>query len=132
MDFKFNDQFYAYFGFDYHSAASFFGCSVGTVRRWLKGAPCPRAKVLLDIVARGYLPTTGPWSKCRIDKEGNLETPWGVCRPSDLSFVHRYKNTARLQTNVLKRKREESAQLSQALEELERVAQRIAKLRNSA
>ncbi|AWL11910.1 hypothetical protein HMF8227_01435 [Saliniradius amylolyticus] len=105
MDREFNQQFFSYFGYDKKSAAKFFGCTVRTLDNWLTGKPCCRAKKLLSIAYRGYLPETGPWKRCKINKEGNVETPWGICRPSDLAFVHRYKAIARLQAKVMNNQR---------------------------
>lgn len=118
MDIEFNNKFSDMFKGDYHNAADFFGRSERTVRRWIKDKPCPTAKKLLDIAHRGYLPNTKPWNNCSINDEGNMVTPWGVCRPSDLAFVHHYKNHARLQTKVLKNYRDKDLEIETIIDEI--------------
>lgn len=76
---------------NHEEAAKFFGVSVQTCRRWYTGEPHPLAHRLLTIHYKGYLPFTAAWRHAYIDKDGNVNTPHGSCRPSDLAFVHRYK-----------------------------------------
>jgi hypothetical protein len=125
MDIEFNNKLSDMFKGDYHNAAEFFGRSERTVRRWIKDKPCPTAKKLLDIAHRGYLPNDKPWNKCSINSEGNMETPWGVCRPSDLAFVHHYKNHARLQTKVIKNYRESNKESDRLVDELIQICDQL-------
>lgn len=125
MDAEFNWQLHEYFGGDFQKAAKFFQVTTKTIGRWQKGTPCPIAKKLLSVAYRGYLPQDGPWKKCHINNDGNVVTPWGVCRPSDLAFVHHYKNHVRLQTRVIKSYRSRNADLAEMLSELEVLLRKI-------
>jgi hypothetical protein len=63
-----------------------------TVRAWYLKKHFPAmATKLLFIKFRGFLPYTSKWKDCHFDKDENIVTPYGVCRPSDIAFVHRYK-----------------------------------------
>ncbi len=69
--------------------AEYFGCSVGTVRRWMDTNkwPVPAARLLL-IKHRGFLPTTKTWSGFQI-RGDYLATPYGKSiHAKDLEFLH--------------------------------------------
>ena len=94
---NFKLQFVTLFGYDYAKGAKELGVSERQVRRYLKAnrATKPIEK-LVEIMYRGYMPLTGPWSECRISREDNLLlTPWGKVKPSDVQLVHRYKWSAK-------------------------------------
>lgn len=68
------------------------GVNYTTITRWIKSDSIVKhLKEYLIIKARGYLPNQGIWRECYFDAELNLVTPYGVCKPSDIAFVHRYK-----------------------------------------
>ena len=94
---NFKLQFVTLFGYDYAKGAKELGVSERQVRRYLKANKASKPiQKLVDIMHRGYMPLTGPWSECRISREDNLMlTPWGKVRPSDVQLVHRYKWSAK-------------------------------------
>ncbi|EHR42667.1 hypothetical protein AJE_00720 [Alishewanella jeotgali KCTC 22429] len=76
-------------------AAEFFGVSEQTAKRWYEtNNPSLVAHRYLTVHYRGYLPLTGAWQFCRIDKDGILHTPHGVCSPGDITMLWRYKWSA--------------------------------------
>ncbi|TMO25066.1 hypothetical protein CWC28_16670 [Pseudoalteromonas sp. S4492] len=94
---NFKLQFVTLFGYDYAKGAKELGVSERQVRRYLKANKATKPiEKLLEIMYRGYLPLTGPWSECSISREDNLLlTPWGKVKPSDVQLVHRYKWSAK-------------------------------------
>lgn len=74
------------------AAADYLDTPEKTIRRWHfeKKFPAMATKLLL-IKYRGFLPYTAKWKNCYFDQDENIVTPYGVCQPSDLAFVHRYK-----------------------------------------
>lgn len=94
---NFKLQFVTLFGYDYAKGAKELGVSERQVRRYLKANKATRPiEKLVEIMYRGYMPLTGPWSECRISREDNLLlTPWGKVKPSDVQLVHRYKWSAK-------------------------------------
>jgi hypothetical protein len=63
-----------------------------TIRRWYSDRKFPpMATKLLIIKWRGFLPYSRLWKDCRFDEHENIVTPYGVCKPSDIAFIHRYK-----------------------------------------
>lgn len=125
MDSEFNWQLHEYFEGNVNKAAEFFNVTTKTISRWQKGKPCSIAKKLLSVAYRGYLPQDGPWKKCHINKDGDVVTPWGICRPSDLAFVHHYKNHTRLQTEALKRYRSNNKELADLIVEMQTVMDKL-------
>jgi hypothetical protein len=77
---------------DWLAACEWLDTPEKTVRRWHleKRFPSMASKLIL-IKFRGFLPFTKKWQSCRFDKDENIVTPYGLCRPSDIAFVHRYK-----------------------------------------
>ncbi|TMP88348.1 hypothetical protein CWC05_02625 [Pseudoalteromonas ruthenica] len=95
-DNEFVKQLRSIYGFDYQRASDELGVSERQVKRYIQtGKPTKTIKNLVGIIYRGYLPATGPWSHFRIRHDNLLETPWGLTKPSDVAFVHRYKWNAR-------------------------------------
>ncbi|GGF00514.1 hypothetical protein [Pseudoalteromonas gelatinilytica] len=94
---NFKLQFVTLFGYDYAKGAKELGVSERQVRRYLKANKATKPiEKLVEIMYRGYMPLTGPWSECRISREDNLLlTPWGKVKPSDVQLVHRYKWSAK-------------------------------------
>ena len=94
---NFKLQFVTLFGYDYAKGAKELGVSERQVRRYLKANKATKPiEKLVEIMYRGYMPLTGPWSECRISREDNLLlTPWGNVKPSDVQLVHRYKWSAK-------------------------------------
>ena len=94
---NFKLQFVTIFGYDYAKGAKELGVSERQVRRYLKANKATKPiEKLVEIMYRGYMPLTGPWSECRISREDNLLlTPWGKVKPSDVQLVHRYKWSAK-------------------------------------
>lgn len=78
------------FGFDHKLAARELGVSLKTYHRYRErgDAPTP-VKKLASIIARGYLPDSGPWKDCYIDTEGFICTTFGKVSCGQLSFYHR-------------------------------------------
>ena len=77
---------------DWPRACDYLDTPEKSVRRWYLEKKFPNmARKLLIIKFRGFLPYTKNWQNCRFDKDENIVTPYGTCRPSDIAFVHRYK-----------------------------------------
>jgi len=88
----FEDLFLKGSKIDWPAACDYLDTPEKTIRRWylLKKFPAMAAK-LLHIKYRGFLPYSQKWKNCYFDDDENIVTPYGVCKPSDLAFVHRYK-----------------------------------------
>ena len=90
----------------FDKAAAYLMTPVKTIRHWRRTGNFPAmARKLMFIKVRGFLPYTKKWRQCYFDDDENMVTPWGVCRPSDVAFVHRHKWNAeqtREQLNRLK------------------------------
>jgi hypothetical protein len=77
---------------DWAAAVEYLDTPEKTIRNWYLKKQFPNmAKKLLLIKFRGFLPYTQKWKDCHFDKDENIVTPYGTCRPSDIAFVHRYK-----------------------------------------
>lgn len=88
----FHNVFFEVFGTDYKAAAVFFGVSSRTCRRWYAtdSAPAPAFK-LLKLKAGGLIICAESWRDTRMTTSNELLTPYGICKPSDLAFIHKYK-----------------------------------------
>jgi hypothetical protein len=77
---------------DWLAACDWLDTPEKTIRRWYleKRFPAMATKLLI-IKWRGFLPYSNKWKDCRFDKDENIVTPYGVCKPSDIAFIHRYK-----------------------------------------
>jgi len=95
---EFSDLYIACFGIwpsKHKFAADFFGVSDQTARRWYETNNPPLvAHRYLAVHYRGYLPLHSGWRHFRIDSEGKLHTPHGICTPGDIAMLWRYKWSA--------------------------------------
>lgn len=94
----FETLFYFVFKRDYAKAAEFFGKSESSIRRWVKGNPCPVAYKLLLIHYRGYLPyceKSNKWVNSYFDKDLNIVTPWGTFSYAEAAMAQRVKWSSR-------------------------------------
>ena len=82
----FTRQFHLAFGHDLERGANELGVSVKTIQRWLKnGCPNKTARLLLNVIYRGYLPEEGDWQYWKCSNEG-LHSPDGkIYSPRELN-----------------------------------------------
>ncbi|WP_199775166.1 hypothetical protein, partial [Pseudoalteromonas sp. T1lg21] len=118
---NFKLQFVTLFGYDYAKGAKELGVSERQVRRYLKANKATKPiEKLVEIMYRGYMPLTGPWSECRISREDNLLlTPWGKVKPSDVQLVHRYKWSARKSEKMYQQLKEEHSNIDEYMNALQ-------------
>ena len=91
-DHQFIKNFRKVYGVNLKDAAKDLGVSYMTVTRWMKKGTAPLSvKRLVDITARGFLPDTGGWAECYIDKENYLVTPWCKISAGEVAFYRQKK-----------------------------------------
>lgn len=115
---------------DWIAAGDWLDTPEKTIRRWYLEDKFPAmATKLLVIKWRGFLPYSNKWQDCRFDENENIVTPYGVCKPSDIAFVHRYKwqgENANTQLRELKDNSEVQKQIELAKSVAEKMAELIA------
>ena len=106
-DYQFIANLKKAFGYDHKKAANQLGVSYSTYKRYYSSGDAPQpVKNLASIIARGYLPTTGPWADFYIDSDGILVTPYGSLSAGDAAFHHRKKWAANYYQHEYKKLKE--------------------------
>jgi hypothetical protein len=101
---------------DWTAAVEYLDTPEKTIRAWYLKKHFPAmAKKLLLIKFRGFLPYTKKWKDCHFDQDENIVTPYGVCRPSDIAFVHSYKWQGERSREELKRLKKSSEVINQGI-----------------
>lgn len=88
--FNFRSEFYKRYGNDYELASLELGKSTRTLQRYFSTNECDlTVQHLLTMLNGQWVHPT--WDNCYWRSDGNLNTPYGVTRYSDVLLVHRYK-----------------------------------------
>ena len=90
MDYSFKWEFSRRFGTDYESASKELGKSPRTLKRYVQQDECDQTvKILLSKLQNEFIHPN--WDECYWLDDGNIRTPYGITKPSDIALVHRYK-----------------------------------------
>ena len=88
--YSFKHEFKKRYGSNYELASKELGKSVRTLQRYIKNNKCDlTVKYLLTSLNQEYIHPD--WKSCYWRSDGNLNTPYGIVRYSDVLLVHRYK-----------------------------------------
>lgn len=116
--FSFRYEFIKRYGSNYELASTELGKSVRTLQRYYQADKCePTVQILMQLLTQSYVHPS--WHDCYWQPDGNLATPYGVTRYSDVLLVHRYKWHSENAGNQIKKLKNSQTELDDYLEELQ-------------